>query len=76
MLYNFSTVRIVLGNLGFVMKAEHDVAFFRHPTGPETLIGLHIDLGSNYLREKMDDIELPFAYFESLIMTVKKLSKN
>jgi len=64
-------------NLGFKITTEEGIAFFRHPdTGHNTLVGIDSELGSNYLREKMAEIDLPFDYFHHLAMTVRKLNKN
>lgn len=77
MFYPFSNVKVVMKNLGFVMTVEEEVAFFKHPdSGYNTLIGVDSDLGSNYLRKKMKEIDLPFDYFHHLAMTVRKLNKN
>lgn len=66
-----------MGNLGFEISVEENVAFFRHKSnGHSTLIGVESELASNYLREKMKEIQLPFDYFHYLAMTVRRLSKN
>lgn len=77
MFYPFSNVKVVMKNLGFGITVEEEVAFFRHSdTGHNTLMGIDSELGSNYLREKMNEIDLPFDYFHHLAMTVRKLNKN
>lgn len=77
MFYPFSNVKIVMRNLGFEITVEEKVAFFRHPvSGHNTLIGVDLELGSNYLRKKMKEIDLPFDYFHDLAMTVRMLSNN
>jgi len=78
MFYPFSLVRIVLRNIGFVVKDEDDgvLSFVHVTTNQEVLIGVDKELGSNYLRGKMDEINLPFDYFHHLTETVKTLSNN
>jgi len=75
MYYSFSNVKVVMKNLGFEITTEEGIAFFRHPiNGHNTLMGIDSELGSNYLREKMKEIKLPFDFFHSLAMTVRRLN--
>jgi len=78
MFYPFSLVKVVLKNIGFEIKDDdNDVLSFVHiTTNQEVLIGIDKELGSNYLRSKMQEISLPFDYFHHLTETVKKLSNN
>lgn len=77
MFYPFANVKVVMKNLGFEMKVEEDVAYFRHSSnGYGTLIGVESELASNYLIEKMEEIKLSFSYFHYLAMTVRRLNNN
>lgn len=78
MFYPFSLVRIVLKNIGFTVKEEDDgvLSFVHKTTNREVLIGVEGELGSNYLRDKMNEIHLPFDYFHHLTETVKILNTN
>ena len=72
MFYPFSNVKVVMKNLGFEITVEEGVAFFRHPENHNnTLMGVESELGSKYLRGKMNEINLPFDYFHSLAMSIR-----
>ncbi len=78
MFYPFSLVKVVLKNIGFEIKEDDDgvLSFIHKTTNQEVLIGIDKELGSNYLRNKMQEINLPFDYFHHLTETVKKISDN
>lgn len=52
------------------------VKFIHKSADQSVIIGIDHELGSKYLRRKMDEINLHFYYFPSLTKTVKRLGNN
>ena len=78
--FSFSTVRIVLKNLGFdVIGKDPDfkLMIFRHPLEKtEVIIGMDNQLDESYVKARMKQIRLPFGYFVSMTITLRNLKKK
>lgn len=77
--FSFSTIKITLENLGFVMTSseEYDeVAIFNHPDEETSVLLAFEEMDEVYLRSKMSEIHLPYGYFHSLAVTMRKLKKK
>ena len=76
--FSFSTTKIILKNIGFEVddEAGQSASFYHKHMKKFVLIGYYPKLDDEYIKQKLKEIQLPFEYFKSLSLTVRKLKKR